>query len=157
MTALDESDPPALLFDAILTDLRSIGERESLRPHEIPSRLIIDFQPFTPENGFLTSSMKLCRYKIAAHYAHRFKSSSANVQQRLQQIIESVRGKRTDEQETSLISSGTDSLSTVRLSKMIENNLGISIPLYILFDPNVTVEQLTDLIQNPSQLQTVSS
>ena len=157
LTALDESDPPALLFDAILTDLRSIGERESLRPHEIPSRLIIDFQPFTPENGFLTSSMKLCRYKIAAHYAHRFKSTSANVQQRLQQIIESVRGKRTDEQETSLISSGTDSLSTVRLSKMIENDLGISIPLHILFDPNVTVEQLTDLIQNPSQLQTLSS
>ena len=78
-----------------------------------------------------------------------------NVQQRLQQIIESVRGKRTDEQETSLISSGTDSLSTLRLSKMIENDLGISIPLHILFDPNVTVEQLTDLIQNPSQLQTL--
>ena len=138
--------------EAILADLRSIGEKESLRPHEIPSRLIIDFQPFTPENGLLTSSMKLCRYKLAAHYAQQLKSTaSTSVQQRLRQIIESVRGTVVGEQETSLISSGTDSLSTVRLSKLIEKDLGISVPLHILFDPNITLQQLTDLIQHPSQ------
>ena len=129
--------------EAILADLRSIGEKESLRPHEIPSRLIIDFQPFTPENGLLTSSMKLCRYKLAAHYAQQLKSTaSTSVQQRLRQIIESVRGKVVGEQETNLISSGTDSLSTVRLSKLIEKDLGISVPLHILFDPNITLQQL---------------
>ena len=151
LTSLDENDPPAMLFDAILADLRSIGEKETLRPHEIPSRLIIDFQPFTPENGLLTSSMKLCLYKLAAHYAHQLKfSPSTSVQQRLKQIIESVRGKAVGEQQTSLISSGTDSLSTVRLSKLIEKDLGISIPLHILFDPNITLQHLTDLNSNLS-------
>ena len=159
LTPLDENDPLAMLLDAILADLRSIGEKESLRPHEIPSRLIIDFQPFTPENGLLTSSMKLCRYKLAAHYADRLKStvSTTSVQQRLKQIIESVRGAAVGEQQTSLISSGTDSLSTVRLSRMIEKDLGVSIPLHILFDPNITLQHLTDLIQHPSQLQSFSS
>jgi fatty acid CoA ligase FadD9 len=148
-----------LLSDAILADLRSIGEKDSLRPREIPSRLIIDFQPFTPENGLLTSSMKLCRYKLAAHYADRIKStvSTTSVQQRLKQIIESVRGAAVGEQQTSLISSGTDSLSTVRLSKLIEKDLGTCIPLHILFDPTTTLQHLTDLIHDPSQLQSLSS
>ena len=89
-----------MFFDAILANLRSIGQTESPQPHEIPSRLIVDFQPFTPDNGLLTSSMKLPRYKLAAHYAHRLKSSaSTSVQERLKQIIESVRGETADERK----------------------------------------------------------
>ena len=133
--------------------------RKNLFDPWIPSRLIIDFQAFTPENGLLTSSMKLCRYKLAAHYSDRLKStvSTTSVQQRLKQIIESVCGAAVDEQQMSLISSGTDSLSTVRLSKMIEKDLGVSIPLHILFDPNITLQHLTDLIDDPSQLQSLSA
>jgi hypothetical protein len=44
-------------------------------------------------------------------------------------------------------------LSTVRLSELIEKDLGISIPLHILFGPNITFQNLTDLIHDPSQLR----
>ena len=140
--------------DAVLQDLRSIGERESLRPHEIPSQLIIDFDPFTPENGLLTSSLKHCRPKLAAHYAHRFTKSN-NIQQRLKTIIQAVTGQSIDaeeDDEKTFVSVGGDSLAAVRLSRMIENDLGVSLPLNILFNPKMNLQQLTAHIQHPSSI-----
>nr|AEN94433.1 long-chain fatty-acid-CoA ligase FadD9 [Philodina roseola] len=102
------------LEQAILTDLHRIGQEESLRPHEIPSQVIIDHERFTPENGLLTSSMKPCRYKLAQHYAHRFDSSlSSQIKEFMQR--------------------GGDSLSAIRLSHQIEKELGISVPLDVIF------------------------
>lgn len=63
---LDLNHPHPRLRDAILQDFRSLAHKESLRHHEIPSHIVIDFHPFTPENGLLTSSMKPCRHKPAA-------------------------------------------------------------------------------------------
>ena len=140
--------------DAVLQDLRSIGEKESLRPHEIPSQIIVDFDPFTSENGLLTSSLKHCRPKLAAHYAHRFTKSN-NIQQRLKTIIQAVTGQSIDaeeDDEKTFVSVGGDSLAAVRLSRMIENDLGVSLPLNILFDPKMNLQQLTAFIQHPLQL-----
>jgi thioester reductase-like protein len=54
------------------------------------------------------------------------------------------------------LSVGGDSLSAVRLSRMIENDLGIPLPLNIFFDPKMTLQRLTNLIQDPSQLSLFS-
>ncbi|CAF5163371.1 unnamed protein product, partial [Rotaria magnacalcarata] len=120
-------------------DLRLIGEKESLRKHEIPSRIIIDFEPFTPQNGLLTSSMKHYRHKLAAHYADRLKLPSS-IQQRLKNMIETATGKSIsidNSEDNVFLNIGGDSLAAVRLSKMIENDLGISLSLNILFDPQM--------------------
>ena len=157
LTNFDMNNPHPQFCDAVLQDLRSIGEKESLRKHEIPSHIIIDFQPFTPENGLLTSSMKPCRHKLAAHYADRLKTSNT-IEQRLKTIIETATGQSisTDKEENVFISVGGDSLAAVRLSRMIENDLGISVPLNILFEPNMTLQRLTTLIKDPSQISSFS-
>jgi hypothetical protein len=54
------------------------------------------------------------------------------------------------------MSTGINLLSTARRSKLIEKDMVISIPLHILFDPNITLQHLTDLIHHPSQLQPFS-
>ncbi|CAF4161597.1 unnamed protein product, partial [Adineta steineri] len=158
LTPLDVNNPDPLFYDALLQDLCSIAEQESLRKHEIPSRIIIDFQPFTSENGLLTSSMKPCRHKIAAHYADRLKTTSNTIEQQLKTIIETATGQSmsTDKENNLFLVNGGDSLSAVRLSRMIENDLGIPIPLNILFDPMMTLQRLTTLIQDPSQLSSIS-
>ncbi|CAF4674736.1 unnamed protein product, partial [Didymodactylos carnosus] len=89
----DTKNPDRGFVDAVMQDLRSIAAKESLRKHEYPSRIIIDFEPFTTENGLLTSSMKPCRYKLAAHYADRLKAAK-RTEDRLRNIIEMATGQQ---------------------------------------------------------------
>ncbi|CAF2945168.1 unnamed protein product [Rotaria sp. Silwood2] len=158
LTNFDTSNPDPKLCDAILQDLRSIAKSESLRIHEIPSRLIIDFEPFTPENGLLTSSFKPCRHKLAAHYADRLKSINT-IDQRLKTIIEMAAEQSilNDEDEHFLIANGSNSLTAIRLSRMIENNLGVSVPMSVLFEPTMTLQRLTNLIKDPSQISSMTN
>ena len=158
LTAFDMHDPDPLFNAAVLEDLRSIATKELLRKHEIPSRIIIDFEAFTPENGLLTSTMKYCRHKLARHYADRLKSLNS-IEQRLQGIFETVTGQNVsiDDAVRTLFSTGADSLSAVRLSRMIEHDLGVPVPLNVLFDPHLTLQRLTALIQNPSRMTTLST
>ncbi|CAF4227794.1 unnamed protein product, partial [Rotaria sordida] len=152
------NNPHPELINAILQDLHSIGEKESLRKYEIPSRIIIDFEPFTSQNGLLTSSMKPCRHKLAAHYADQLKIPNA-IEQRLKTIIENVTGRLIsidNKEENVFLSIGGDSLAAIRLSRMIENDLGISLSFNILFDPKMNLERLTTYIQNPSQFSSFS-
>ncbi|CAF0978335.1 unnamed protein product [Adineta steineri] len=140
------------LNDTIMEDLRSLATKESLRKYEIPSRLIIDFEPFTSANGLLTSSMKLCRYRLAAHYNDRLKMTES-IENRLQNLIErAIEHRLSIDQTMNLISIGGDSLAMVRLSRMIYDDLGISIPLNILFQSNMTIENLANIIKNPSEI-----
>ncbi|CAF2389626.1 unnamed protein product [Rotaria sp. Silwood2] len=156
LTEFDNNHVDKLFYDAIMEDLRSLATKESLRKHEIPSRLIIDFEPFTPENGLLTSSMKLCRYRLAARYAARLKAVES-IEDRLKSMIETATGHQlTIDQATNFISIGSDSLTAVRLSRMIYNDLGVPIPLNILFESNMTLNNLANLIKNPSQILSFS-
>ncbi|CAF3830902.1 unnamed protein product [Rotaria sp. Silwood1] len=154
----DMNNPHPEFIDAVLQDLRSIGEKESLRKHEIPSRIIIDFEPFTSQNGLLTSSMKQCRHKLAAHYADRLKTSNS-IEQRLKTIIENITGKSIsidNKEENIFLSIGGDSLAAICLSRMIENDLGIPLSFNLLFDPKMNLQRLTTFIQNPSQFSSFS-
>jgi fatty acid CoA ligase FadD9 len=153
----DMNNPDPQFCNAVLQDLRSLAKKESLRVHEIPAQLVIDFEPFTPENGLLTASFKPCRHKLAAYYADRLKVSKT-IDQRLKSIIETVTGQSVsnNEEEHSLIANGGDSLTAVRLSSMIEKDFGIPIPIGVLFEPTMTLQQLTTLIKDPSQISTMS-
>ncbi|UJR28960.1 hypothetical protein I4U23_010177 [Adineta vaga] len=126
--------------ETILQDLRSIAEKELLRKHEIPSRVLIDCEPFTVENGLLTSTFKLCRHKLAAHYHHRLKQLN-NIKQQLKSIVETTTQQSlvNDGENNNFLPTGGDSLTTIRLSRKIENDLGISIPIDILLKPDMTL------------------
>ena len=153
----DQQNPDRRFYRALLKDIRSIAKKESLRPHEIPFHLVIDFEPFTPENGLLTSSLKPCRHKLAAHYADQLKPRK-DIQQQLKSILETVIGQSigdNDEDDQNFISAGGDSLTAVRLSRMIEQNLGIPIPTSMLFQSNMNIERLTNLIENPTQISSI--
>jgi fatty acid CoA ligase FadD9 len=153
----DMNNPDPQFYHAILQDLRLIAEKESLRKHEIPSRLVIDFQPFTPENGLLTSTMKPCRHKLAAYYGDRLEKAKT-IEQQLKMIIETATGQSllTDDKDNVFIPTGGDSLTAVRLSRTIENDLGITVPMSILLAPNMTLQQLAIIIKDPSQISSMS-
>ena len=153
----DINNPDPQFYEAIRRDLHSIAKKESLRKHEIPSRLVIDFQPFTPENGLLTSTMKPCRHKLAAYYGERIKSS-VTMKQQLKSIIETTTGQSllTDEEHNVFIPTGGDSLTAVRLSRLIENDLRVSVPRTVLLQPSMTFEQLVNIIEDPSKISSMT-
>jgi fatty acid CoA ligase FadD9 len=146
-----ESDPK--LYNAIMQELHSIGKKISLQKHEIPSRIIIDFEPFTVENGFLTPSMKPCRPKLAAHYKNRLKTANS-IEQRLKTIIESVTGQPLPTDDTNgFLAVGGNSLTALRLSRLIQEDIGTNIPISLLFEPEMNLKRLTAFAQNPSLTQ----
>ena len=158
-TDFDQKNPDIRFRNAVLQDLRAIAKKESLRPHEIPSHLVIDFEPFTPENGLLTSSMKPCRHKLAAHYASRLKSTDT-FHQRLKALIESTTGRviSADDEDNDdfFVNMGGDSLTAVRLSRSIENDLGIAVPTTVLFESKMNLQRLMSLLKDPSQIENKS-
>lgn len=153
----DMNNPDPKFHGAILRDLHLLAEKESLRKHERPSRLVIDFEPFTSENGLLTSTHKPCRYKLAAYYGDRIKTCKT-IEEQLKAIIETTTGKSLlkDDEDNVFIPTGGDSLTAVRLSRIIENDLGISVSLSVLLEPNITLEQLATVITVPSQISSIS-
>ena len=146
-----ESDPK--FYEAIMRDLQAIATNESLRKHEIPSRMIIELEPFNVENGLLTSSSKPCRPALTAHYAKRLKKTNA-LGQRLKDMIETATGQSvpTDDDASFLVSGG-NSLAAVRLSRMIREDLGITLPFNLLFQPDMNLKRLTEFAQDPSLIQ----
>ncbi|CAF4158741.1 unnamed protein product [Rotaria sp. Silwood2] len=150
---IDFNHPDNLFYDTIMNDLHSIATKESLRMHEIPSKLIIDFEPFTSENGLLTLSMKLCRPKLFAHYAHRLKENNS-IHNQLKNILEKAIGQELslNDDDQLFLTTGIDSLTGLRLSHMIDNDLGVSIPLNILFEPNMNLQKLVNIVQDPMQI-----
>ncbi|CAF3682925.1 unnamed protein product [Rotaria socialis] len=149
---LDNDHPNTLFYDAIMQDLYLLAKKESLRKHEIPSKLIIEFEPFTSENGLLTSSMKLCRYRLATHYGDRLKTIES-IEVRLKSMIErAIERSLTIDETSNFMSIGGDSLAAIRLSRMIQEDLGVPIPIDILFDSNMNLESLVKTIKNPSRI-----
>ena len=53
---------------ALVEELRRIGSENSLPGWEIPVDIILDPDPFTVENGLLTSTLKKSRPKLEQKY-----------------------------------------------------------------------------------------
>ena len=129
-------NPDQKFCDAVMQDLCLIPTKESLRQHEIPSPLLMDFEPFTPENGLLTSSMKPCHPKLAVYYTERLRT-----------LIENVTGRSlTSDDNDSFMAADGNSLTAVRLSRMIQNDLGVPMPVNVLFQSDMTVKRLATLV-----------
>ena len=159
-TFIDWNKPSEICFRLIKDDLRCLAKQEQLRPYEIPHQFIIEPNKFTSENGFLTATLKLCRYKLHQHYGHRFNNNERSLELILQQIINSFNETSSydDENKIQLLSSiVTDSLSGVRLSKLIEKDLGLSVPLNILFDPSMTIDNLKMIVRQPWIMRSFST
>lgn len=126
------------LKNEIFEDFLRIAESNSIRRNLIPKEIIIENQPFTVENGFLTSSMKLSRFRLKQHYENRWNSTTIETR------IERMFATKFDSH---------DSLSALRLSRSIQQDFGVSLPLSIFFDESFSKEKLIDLIKNPAPVQ----
>jgi len=52
----------------ILWEIRSIAKSSGLQGWEVPAGVVVEPEPFSIENGLLTSTLKQCRPKLEAKY-----------------------------------------------------------------------------------------
>ena len=102
--------------------------------------------------------MKLCRHKLAAHYADRLKDTES-VEDQLKTILETVTGQKlpTDRGGHFFRDVGVNSLAGLKLAHTIRHDFGISISLDLLFERNMNLQRLADLIKDPSLLNSTST
>ena len=56
--------------EMILQELRHIGTLNEVKPHELPTGIVVEINDFTTENGDLTATGKLVRPRLTEKYRH---------------------------------------------------------------------------------------
>ena len=131
--------------DVVLGALRSLGAQKGLLPHEVPSFVLLDPNPFGTDNGILTASGKLARREATAHYASQFATldtleeapfldlGSGSLVDRIVAIASAVTRRRVKPDEPIGDRIGQDSLATAEILAALTDALGTPVPLGLFF------------------------
>jgi fatty acid CoA ligase FadD9 len=148
-------------------ELARTGREEGLRGWEVPRDFVVEMVPFTRENGLLTESAKPARPKLRARYGDRLERLYAEIERaQLEQLYETEKPKAAEvplaervaralqaalgvpeiELDQSFIAQGGDSLIAVRLSSILEERFGVSVPVGLVLDPSSTARTLVEYV-----------
>lgn len=116
----------------LISEFNQIGRDANLQPYEIPQGILVETEPFTPENGLLTSLSKIKRYACEKKYKSQLVElykqieieNTKSITQELQDLMNQVLG---EEKGTDVAKMGIDSLSAVRLVSAIKEKYHISL------------------------------
>ncbi|KAH3744291.1 ATP/NADPH-dependent carboxylic acid reductase [Pelomyxa schiedti] len=133
--------------------LMEISRKEKLRPFEVPRVLVIADEPFTVENGLLTSSNKINRLAIERKYRDRVDIAINEAQRDTQdRVLASLVSEEialtlgVDQQsirdDTTWQSIGGDSLSALRLVTSLKEKHNVTIPVELLLDNSMSLGQI---------------
>jgi fatty acid CoA ligase FadD9 len=146
----------AALRTLISTELKEVARAQELRAFEIPRDFIIEYEPFTLENGLLTSTLKRRRPALKARYGERLEalydelerkqkvelealrdSSDLTVLQKVAKALEATLSIE-DVDPSSLYTFGQfggDSLAATSFSILLEETFGVHVPVSAILSP----------------------
>lgn len=79
-----DANTDARLVDLVMKSLRETGLKNNLKKAEIPTKILLVSDEWTPDNGLLTAALKLKRSLIKAKYesviCELFDDSAANAE-----------------------------------------------------------------------------
>jgi fatty acid CoA ligase FadD9 len=169
----DANRPPPSreeLRSLLRSEIHRIGRENGLRNFEIPRDFIIAEEPFTQENGLLSSVNKYLRPAIKNRYhraleelyesherlrrneleAFNVEKSSLGIEDKLRGLLNTTLGVRCgrDERSKSFHELGGDSLAAVLLSFHIEKEFGIRLQGDQILSPRGNIREWARLIEN---------
>jgi fatty acid CoA ligase FadD9 len=151
-------------------ELQKIGDQNRLRSWEIPLLLIINVEPFTEQNGLLTTTAKMCRRALAAKYSPQFDVLYENMKKNREEeekaslqnestvgkirslalsLLDQSHSFSTVEQTTTCREMGMDSLGVSRFAVLLRETYSIPIELTQFFD-------VAFLLSSSTSLQTIA-
>jgi fatty acid CoA ligase FadD9 len=168
--AIDKFDHDADGLKAALSEsLRQTAKLAELQSYEVPADLLIETEPFTADNGLLSSVGKLLRPKLKEHYGARLEAlyaelaatrsaelrtlreGAANrpVIDTLTRAAESLLGlasgpPRPDAQFTEL---GGDSLSALTFSNLLRDIFHVEVPVGQIISPASDLRQVAKYVE----------
>ncbi|MFT4055695.1 MAG: carboxylic acid reductase [Novosphingobium sp.] len=161
-------DPEAAeLRQLVLNEFKMVARKAELKNFEIPRDLILELEPFTYENGLLSSARKPLRPNIKRRYQDRlealYEEMDRQQQVELARLRESSEGTIEDRiagafkanlglpaidpsDARSYGDLGGDSLGAVGLSLLFEEMFAVSVPVSAVLHPAASVSWLAALV-----------
>ncbi|MGW4129424.1 carboxylic acid reductase [Amycolatopsis japonica] len=153
----------------VLEALQRTAQSANLHSFEIPRDFLLEFEPFTVENGLLTSLHKPRRAQLKERYGARLEQLYADLAHResrelshlraagrdrpvFETVAEAARtvlGSAFDElsAEMRFIDLGGDSLSALTLSGLLEEIFGVEVPVGVVISPANDLRKLAGYIE----------
>ncbi|MBL7499059.1 thioester reductase domain-containing protein [Frankia sp. CNm7] len=156
--------------DLIRSELRDIAAKEGLRSFEVPRDFIVEHEPFTHENGLLSSVHKRMRPALEARYRDRLEQlysdlerrqtenlaalkeldSATSVLDKVVRALEVALGVEDIDPAASLgfIDLGGDSLGAAAFSTTLGDIFGVEVPVNAILSPTGNPQAWTRLIES---------
>ncbi|HEY2504622.1 MAG TPA: carboxylic acid reductase [Mycobacterium sp.] len=168
--ALDKFDHDTEGLKAALSEsLRQTAKLAELQSYEVPADLLIETEPFTADNGLLSSVGKLLRPKLKEHYGERLEAlyaelaatraaelrtlregaASRPVIDTLTRAAESLLGLAggPPRPNAQFIELGGDSLSALTFSNLMHDIFDVEVPVGQIIGPATDLRQLAEYIE----------
>lgn len=163
----------AALKGAINESLSEVAKHAELNSYEIPYDFLIETEPFSVDNGLLSGIGKLLRPKLKQRYSERLELLYAELAEGQQDELRTLRRDGRDMSLWLLVSRamrvltgcattdinpdahftdlGGDSLSALSLSNLLQEVLGIDVPVGVIVSPATDLRQLANYIEQQQQ------
>ena len=154
---LGEDPGDAALRDLIRSEMKSVSSAADLRTFEVPRDFILELEPFTHENGLLSSVHKRMRPALEARYGERLERLYAELERKQSEDLLALRnlgsglslvekvGKALEvalgvqdvdvSQPYGFVDLGGDSLGATAFSQMLEDIFGVVLPVSAILSP----------------------
>lgn len=158
------------LRQLIQTDIQTIARKSDVKSFEIPRDIIIEREPFTLENGLLSSVRKPLRPNLKRRYQERLEALYEDMDRKQQEeltrlrtasahlpTIDRVVGALKSNLGLDSINSdlnqtyrdlGGDSLGAVTLATLMEEIFEVSLPISLILGPAGTADRMAAYIDN---------
>ncbi|MDT3444891.1 carboxylic acid reductase [Pseudofrankia sp. BMG5.37] len=158
------------LRDLIRSELRDIAAKEGLRSFEVPRDFIVEREPFTHENGLLSSVHKRMRPALEAKYRDRLEQLYIELERRQAENLVALKNLDNDTSvldkvvkalEVALgveeidpsaplgfVDLGGDSLGASRFSAMLADIFGVEVPVNAILSPAGNPRSWTRVIES---------
>lgn len=158
------------LKQVLRSEINRVAVEYHLHGYEIPRDFIVEREPFTIDNGLLTVSSKPARAKLRARYGERLEALYGDIERAQVEELYGLRGERgttsvaekvkkamevtlglpdidVDGIEQSFSQLGGDSLSAVGLETLIEEIVGVRVPIGFLLDRTNSVRSIVEFVE----------
>lgn len=162
------ADDSAAIQKRIVNEFRKVAGDENLNSYEIPSTVLIDFEPFSETNGLLSDHRKPVRPRLVEKYGPRLSALYQELRSGRDQLLDwlvahgaegetlatvrtaiavAIQADVEDVAETAKFRDlGGDSLTAVYLSRLFEQIYSIRVPVDTVVSESYTIRQLAEYI-----------
>lgn len=169
LVAETAGDPDAMR-ERLLREFRRVAAAEALHSYEIPRDLVVETEPFSEANGLLSDHRKPVRPALVRRYRPALDALYERLAQESESRLEALRTSARDAPTLDLLVEliattiggapetippaarfrdlGGDSLTALQLARLLDQVLGVRIPVTTITSDTHTIERLAGLVES---------